>query len=87
MTYEEFADALDGLMAYDHGSTDSGVRDEALRSRIKVQLHDEATSAGHWLERFIRERMVSEEAVAQGYGAADVAEFLRWLSDPMDYDP
>ena len=34
MTYEEIEDALDGLCAYDHGATDSGIKDEALRERV-----------------------------------------------------
>ncbi len=79
--------ALDGLMAHDVGATDSGIRDEALRKRVKAHLDgmpDGEMMAA--LSRYAREHFLAESALANGRSIADVAEFVRWLSDRMDID-
>ena len=94
LTNEELADALDGLMAYDGGSIDSGIHDENLRARCIAQLKvmDEekvytyTTKADAFLAEFIRERCLSDEALRQGYGPEDAGQFLKWLGDEMDFD-
>lgn len=81
------AAALDGLMAHDVGATDSGIRDEALRKRVKAHLDgmpDGEMMAA--LSRYAREHFLAESALANGRSIADVAEFVRWLSDRMDID-
>ncbi len=83
MTYEEFAEAADGLYAYDSGCVDSGVHDNALKAKVELELGGPNGSA--WVTRFIRERCVSEEAETQGYGWEDAAGFLRWLADEMNF--
>ena len=84
---EELGNALDGLLAYDLGATDSGIHDEALRSRVQAQLHalDDETFR-LVLSRYVRERLLSEDALASGYGIEDVREFIAWLSERMEYD-
>lgn len=84
MTFEEFSDGMLGIFAYDTGATDSGIHDEGLRARLKEFL--QGKDEGHWLERLMREAFLSDEALAQGYRAADVAEFVGWLSSEMDCD-
>ncbi len=105
MTEAELWDALDGLMAYDLGATDSGIHDEDLRARVKAELLRLDTEAearararredgDHYaaemganltLSRFVRERMLSDDALAQGYSIEDVKEFIDWLAIEMDY--
>lgn len=87
MTDDEVLDALDGLMAYDQGATDSGIHDEALRGRVSEALEADDGAAGmRLLTRFVRERLLSDDAMAQGYGLEDVRALFEWLSDRMDYD-
>lgn len=92
MTEGELREALDGLYAYDGGSTDSGIHDEALRVRVKAQLVADAALAGPnaqvgpRLSRITRDLFLSDEAVEQGYGLEDVAGFLTWLAEYMDFD-
>ena len=83
MTPEELGDAMDGLYAYDEGATDSGIHNEALRQRVITELQ---AMDSKWLSRWIRDAMLSEEALEQGYGIADVRSFLEWLRDRMDCD-
>jgi hypothetical protein len=87
MTDAEFRDALDGLFAYDVGSVDSGIHDEALRARCiaEIDRHFEDETAGMaWLSRLIRDMWLSEEALTAGYTIEDALEFVRWLDDRME---
>lgn len=88
MTDEELRDALDGLYAYDQGSRDSGIHDEALRERCIKELRDRPRGEFELLPRLLVSRMVrdmwlSEEALQQGYGIEDAARFIAWLDDQM----
>jgi len=86
MTDKELFDALDGLMAYDGGATDSGIHDEALRARVKAHLHSLSDiDTNRVLGRFVRNVILSEQSIEEGYGIEDVKEFLDWLSEYMDY--
>lgn len=64
-------DALDGLLAYDVGATDSGIHDEALRQRVTDHLAD--------LPDAERAALVRDFIGDQGYRDADEDEFLKWL--------
>ena len=87
MTTEELASALSGLFAFDSGATDSGIHDEVLRSQVKDILHGMAEEECRLtMSRILRDLFLSEEALAEGYGIEDAAEFIRWLSDRMDTD-
>ena len=68
----------------DSGCVDSGIHDEMLREKLKVELRGD--HAIKWLTRFVREQCVSEQAEAHGYTVEDAASFIKWLSDRMDYD-
>lgn len=83
MNLAELKAALDGLFAYDTGCVGSGIKDESLRAH--------ATQALNKLNRqelavMVREMWLSDEAISAGYGAEDVAEFFRWLTDRMNFD-
>jgi hypothetical protein len=91
---ENLFDALDGLYAYDRGSTDSGIKDEVLREACKVKLEEiredgisesqlySARFSG-MIGRFIQARCLSPEAIKQGYGYEDMRNFLEWLHRDM----
>lgn len=81
MTPDELAEALDGLFAYDTGC-DSGIHDELLRERAKVALRS-LTEAE--LALMTREMFLTDERIRQRYGLEDVAHFIRWLDERMDY--
>lgn len=86
MSDEELLDAVSGLFAYDTGAASSGIRDELLRQKVIEELHKGLGT--HQLysvraARIARELFLTDEAIAQGYGLADVAEFIEWLDGPM----
>jgi hypothetical protein len=83
VTDQKLHDALDGLFAYDLGSTDSGIHDEALRERVKAELRRDCGPdqlAGQRLSAFARRLLEPPR------GLEDVAEFIRWLSEFMEID-
>ena len=90
MDDETLSNALIGLFAYDTGSVDSGIHDEALRSRAIRELRRLADEDGEAdrvrLSRIVREAFLTEEALELRYGIEDVKEFIDWLSNRMEYD-
>lgn len=89
MNTAELTDALDGLHAYDTGSTDSGIHDEALRAKCIAELRrhlDSADEGRLFISRLLRNMWLSDHALAQGYGYEDLLGFVEWLSDYMELD-
>jgi hypothetical protein len=88
MTDEELREALDGLFAYDRGSVDSGIHDEALRARCVAELEArKSVGAEEWrrlLAVLVRDMWLSDKAIAQGYGTEDAVSFVEWLEERMD---
>jgi hypothetical protein len=82
-----FSEAIDGLIAYDHGCTDSGIHDDDLKQAVKDYLRAlphqaaEATLAAH-----VRDHYLSSEAIQQGYGLEDVKQFINWMSQELHWD-
>lgn len=94
MNDKELTQALEGLFAYDIGSVDSGIHDEAVRARVVAQLRElfccrsegnELDEGTLLLSRFVRDHFLSEEALALGYSAEDVLNFLHWLAERMGW--
>lgn len=88
MTTNELADALMGLYAYDVGCTDSGIHDEYLREKVRVELFVDPLRRPQQLvsdriARIVRDAFLSDEAISNGYGLEDVAEFIDWLDERM----
>ncbi len=84
MTYEEIKDALDGLSAYDCGATDSGIRNEALRQKVKDLIQGlEAKESRILIAKVIKGLFLTDAALEQGYGPEDVKDFLVWLDEEM----
>lgn len=83
MSEDELFAAMDGLMAYDGGSTDSGIHDEILRQRVKNHLLglsvDERRAV---LSRFVRSYL-TDEMIAQGYGWEDARSAADWIDDQV----
>lgn len=76
--------ALGGLFAYDTGSTDSGIHDEALRDRVKTYLDSLDERAFRLsISKYVREHYLTDAALAEGYGIEDVKAFTEWLADSM----
>lgn len=80
MTREEVLDALDGLMAYDHGSIGSGIHDEMLRKCVQEWLHADEARTTETLRDWLR------GLLDPPYGPEDVASAVRWLAEEMGYD-
>lgn len=88
MTDDELLDALLGLYAYDTGSLDSGIHDEALRARVVAELRRRLEDHPHHLlgcdpatTRLVRDGLISDERIAEGYCLEDLASFVTWLTD------
>lgn len=81
MDKQTFFESLSGLFAYDTGCVDSGIKNESLKTQVfgEIERMNEDEFRLTFSE-YIRSYYISEEAVSQGYGIEDVAEFLRWLS-------
>ena len=87
MTPEQILRELEGHMAYDQGSTDSGVHDP-VRRRILAEKLDALGEQEFSLSmsRFIREAYLTEDALGSGYGWEDALSFSQWIQDG-DYRP
>ncbi len=71
--------AIDALMAFDIGATDSGVSDLDLKAAVVKHLNglddDERRKI---LDRFAA-RYFTDEAIEGGYGIGAVKELIDWL--------
>lgn len=86
MTHEELLDALDGLCANDIGALDSGIHDENLRARCVAELKQRTTPPDGGRVFFavlVRDMFLTDAAIAEGRGVADVMKFVDWLDDQM----
>jgi hypothetical protein len=94
MKEEELFDSIDGLMAYDHGSIDSGIHDDQLRKRVldelqKIRLDGRgphqiySKKFNKMMARYINRYFLSDKAIEQGYGFEDVVVFIKWIQEWM----
>ncbi len=85
MTPGEILTELVAHCAYETGSTDSGVHDPTRRKvlvdalRSVMQQDDYRALEARWF----RDYWLSEEAIGQGYGMADAADFWKWLEHDL----
>lgn len=81
LTPEEF-DLLLGLYAYEVGDTDAGIHDPTRRAALMEKIDAMDPDALRLaLSRGLRDRYLTEEAMAQGYGWEDVHAFGEWFED------
>lgn len=74
MTFEELADALDGLFAYHSGATDSGIDDASLKLRcVAVVRADPA----------LLQQVAHHRYGKLPYGRQDIDEFLDWAAEEL----
>jgi hypothetical protein len=78
---------LVGLFAYDSGATDSGFKDDLLKAEVKEFLATPGIDLRPVMNRIVVESFLDDESTNQGYGLADVQEFLEWLHDEMGFEP
>jgi hypothetical protein len=76
---DDLYDLIDGLFAYDGGCTDSGIKDDAAKEKVKKYLENNE-NADQMLWDFLR-----KYDPKLGYGLSDVVDFIKWLEDEMDY--
>lgn len=85
MKYEELKDALDGLIAYDEGATDSGIHDEGLRQRCQEYIRSLPPKEQRALvAKLTIDMYLSPTALDAGYGPEDAKGFLEWMDDEMN---
>src|SRR4051794_37349365 len=74
-------EAIDALIAYDQGASDSGVSDLGMKETVKQYLLslDDAEFRKVCADYAIR-HYLDEKSIANGYGLADVKGFINWLS-------
>lgn len=89
MTDAELWKALIGLYAWDTGDRVYGVYDPELRQRCLRELRGRETGGGRVVRlfggRLLRERFLSEEALADGYGPEDMINFVMWMAERMGW--
>jgi hypothetical protein len=73
-------EAIDALMAYDSGVVDSGVSDEALRLSVRLHLESLDEDEFRRICAGYARRLLTDEAIAAGYGLEDVQSFIDWIS-------
>lgn len=84
MDYNDVFKSIDKLFAYDTGASDSGVKDENLRTKIIKYINKLSDDEFRiFMSTYIRERFVSEDAIKNGYGIEDVKSFIEWLDEYM----
>ena len=75
-------DSLDGLFAYDSGSTDSGIKDNELKKRVFTYLNQQCTE--YQLYPDILTEFVKKHYMKPPYGLEDVKNFLEWYDNNID---
>lgn len=86
MTDEDLMDALLGLYAYDTGCVDSGIHDERLKQKCREEMDKDLRPSQLFsdrMARLVRDNMLDEDSIKQGYGLEDVLKFLQWIDGGM----
>lgn len=72
-------DAIDALIAFDVGCTDSGVSDPELGKAVDSFLWSlEEKESRYILARYAR-RFLTDESLDKGYGLEDLSDAIRFL--------
>lgn len=87
---DEISHMLEEMYLYDNGQRSLSEGNELMRGKLREAIDDGNERKPHQLisdrirlilSRYVRDHYLTEEALAQGYGIEDVAEFIRWLDD------
>ena len=80
-------EAVDGLIAYWGGCTDSGINDYKLRYSVAEYLKSLDDNEFRIVTaKLARDLYLSEDQVVKGYGLEDVRELVRFLNDLLQGD-
>jgi hypothetical protein len=83
---KELFDAIDGLMAFDAGMVDSGIKDEALRKQTIDYLNTlSEDDLNLVLSKFVKWYYLRDLETMKDYGLASIKELLNWLADQDIY--
>jgi len=64
-----------------------GAHNEELRQEVIKEIKTMTNNDLRlFMNNYLREMFIGEEATKKGYGYEDVSSFFKWLSDYMDYD-
>jgi hypothetical protein len=66
-------------MAYDVGAWDSGISDEAMREAVRAYLKGLSRDQLRRTCALFARGYLTDEAIAEGRGVEDVAQFVGWL--------
>jgi hypothetical protein len=82
-THEQWSlhEAVDALMAYDVGATDSGVSDPELKQAVKEYLLNLDTADFNAVVSKFARKYLTDQMITAGYGLESVKEFIEWLDD------
>jgi hypothetical protein len=80
----DIMDLLDGFYAYDHGATDSGIKDDSLKKALFDHLKglddkEQDSILSHFCQRYL-----TDEAISAGYGIEDVLRICEWWNDNIN---
>lgn len=80
------AQAVDALKAYDSGATDSGIKDDEMREAVRSYLKGLPEAERRRVLAVLGRDRLTDEAIAAGYGLADVVDLYHWL-DGLGVEP
>ena len=76
----DLLDAIDAVFAYDNGAADWSLGHD-FREAVLSYLRDLDDDARHRLLAQYARWFLTDDALREGYGLKDVANFVEWLSD------
>lgn len=77
----DLANAIDALMAYDHGATDSGISDYEMKDAVRSYLDELGDNERRIALAKVAQAMLSDERIEEGYGLDEVAGFSEWIEE------
>ncbi|AGA28380.1 hypothetical protein [Singulisphaera acidiphila] len=75
------SEAIDALMAYDGGATDSGIRDNAMKTAVRDYLQSLDQDSFRRTLAYIARDMLTDDAIDRGYGLAEVVRLAEWIDE------
>jgi hypothetical protein len=75
MKKSKIIDRIWAIFAYDQGATDSGIKDDSFKAKLKKSENLEK-----YLTEVLREMLSRKE-----YGLADAKNFIDWIENELGY--
>jgi hypothetical protein len=77
----DIIEAIDALIAHDHGAIDSSIHDDEMRALVVSYLKSLDNKELQQLCARAARRFLTDEAISEGYGVRDVVKLVEWLED------